>query len=355
MIKTDEKMKEKPKIAVIGCGGTISAAYTSGGVWKPGEMTEVELLKYIPHLGQIASIQPMDLFRDDSSNMQPEHWATLAQSIYLKLNEADGIVVTHGTDTMHYTAAAISFMIQSLNKPIVFTGAQFTLSQIGSDGIRNMFDAVRVAAEANVTESIIVFNGKIIRGNRAKKFREVEFDAFGSIGMDPLGRVENSIILTGEQIKRGGGKPVLSNKLETNVSLLKIHPGFNPQLIETMIDYGVRGFVLEGYGAGNVPTGKRSVLPCIKRAVDSGIPVVITTQCTLGTSWVYLYDVGKKALDAGGIPGFDLLSETAVVKLMWVLGQTNNLKKVKKMMHKNYCGEITPEMRTIEQKTWYRR
>ena len=298
----------------------------------------------------------MDLFREDSSNMQPENWSTLAQTIFFKLNEADGIVVTHGTDTMHYSAAAISFMIQKLNKPIVFTGAQFALSQIGSDGRRNVFDSVRIAAEADVAESVIIFNGKIIRGNRAKKFREVEFDAFDSIGMDPLGRVENSIILTGEHIRKNSeNKPVLSNKIEPNVHLLKIYPGFKPEIMETMISNGTKGFVFEGYGAGNVPTANRSVVPYIKRCADSSIPVVITTQCTLGTSWVYLYDVGRKALDAGGIPGFDLLSETALVKLMWVLGQTNNIKKVMEMMHHNYCGEITPEMRTIEQKTWYYR
>ncbi len=348
-------MKEKPSIFIIGCGGTISAAYKSYGVWKPGEMTEAEILKYVPHLGQIADIRAMDLFRDDSSNMQPENWCTLAQTIFLNINDYDGIVVTHGTDTLHYSASAISFIIQKLNKPIVFTGSQFALSQVGSDGRRNVFDSMRVASEADLAESVIVFNGKIIRGNRAKKFREMEFDAFDSVGMGPLGRVENSIFLDGEQIRKWKAKkPELLNKIEPNVSLIKLHPGFRPEIIETMIDNGVRGFVLEGYGAGNVPTGGRSVIPLIERAVNSGIPVVITTQCTLGTSWVYIYDVGRKALDAGGIPGFDLLSETALVKLMWVLGQTKKMEKVKEMMHKNYSGEITPEMRSIEQKTLYR-
>lgn len=348
-------MREKPKVCIIGCGGTISATYSGMRVWKPGVLTAVELTKYVPLLGKVAEIQTMDLFRDDSSNMQPEDWSTLAQTIFLKLKDYDGIVVTHGTDTMHYTAAAISFMIQNLNKPIVFTGAQFALTQAGSDGKRNLFDAARVAAETDIGESVIVFNGKIIRGNRAKKFKEIEFDAFDSVGMDPLGKVENSIMLYGEHIRKKNTQPLLLNKVETNVSLIKMYPGFKPKTIETMIDNDAKGFVIEGYGAGNVPTGNLSIIPLIKRAVESGIPVVITTQCTLGTSWVYLYEVGRKALDAGGIPGFDLLSETALVKLMWVLGQTKNISKVKEMMHKNYCGEITPEVRTVEQKTLFKK
>ena len=346
-------MKEKSKVFLIGCGGTISAK-SRKNAWKPGELTESEILKEIPHLNRIAEIGAMDLFRVDSSNMQPENWATLAQTIFLKLEEYDGIVITHGTDTLHYSAAAMSFMIQDLNKPILFTGSQFALSQIGSDARRNLFDAVRVAAEADLAESAIVFNGKILRGNRSKKFREVEFDAFDSVGMGPLGIVENTIRLNGEQIKRSGKKPKLANGIEPNVYLIKLHPGFNPKIVETMINNGTKGFVLEGFGAGNVPTEERTVIPYIKRAVDSGIPVVITTQCTLGTSWVYLYDVGRKALEAGGIPSFDLLNEVALVKLMWVLKQTKDMKKIKEMMLKNYCGEITPEMRTIKQKPLYK-
>jgi len=350
-------MTEKPSIFVIGCGGTISAVprQKEWRVWKTGELTVHEILKNIPLLSRIAKVDAMDLFREDSSNIVPENWATLAQVIFLKLKKADGIVVLHGTDTLHYTAAAISFLLQELNKPVVFTGSQFALSQIGSDGRRNVFDSLRVAAEADIAESIVVFNGKILRGNRTKKFKEIEFDAFGSVGMSALGRIENSITLSGEQEKRNNKQPVLTNRFEPNVYLLKLHPGFRPEIIETMINNGTKGFVFEGFGAGNVPTlGERAVLPYIKRCVSSNIPVVISTQCSLGTSWVYLYEVGKKALDVGGIPGFDLLSETALVKLMWVLGQTRNMEKIKEMMHQNYSGEITPEVRTVEQKSLYR-
>jgi glutamyl-tRNA(Gln) amidotransferase subunit D len=140
----------------------------------------------------------------------------------------------------------------------------------------------------------------------------------------------------------------LVNKLETDVALLKIYPGFNPEIIDHMIKTGTKGFIIEGYGAGNIPTERRSLTSTIKNATNSDIPIVITTQCSLGSSWVYLYDVGVKALEAGALPGYDTLSETALVKLMWVLGQTNELKKVKKMMLTNYAGEITPGMRKID-------
>ena len=338
---SDMAKARKPRVFVIGMGGTL-AATTVKGTWKPGELTQAEILKFAPFLKKFFDIEETALFRIDSTNMQPENWLTLAQTLYYKLKSFDGIVVTHGTDTMSYTAAALSFLIQNLNMPIVFTGSQVIPTHIGSDANRNLVDAIRVASTANLAESVIVFNGQILRGNRAKKFRETDFDAFECVGMPPLGKIQQEIKLTGEQKKRSKIKPKLFNSLEPNVALIKLHPGYSPQRMEYLIDTGIKGIVLEGYGSGNIPTEKRNIAKTIKKATDQEIPVVITTQCALGSSWVYLYDVGLKALEAGAIPGHDLLSETALVKLMWVLGQTAKLDKVKKMMKTNYAGEITP-------------
>lgn len=334
-------MKKKPSIFAVGIGGTL-AATTVNGTWKPGELTVTGILSFVPQINGLFEIEATNLFRMDSTNMQPENWLTLAQTIYHKINDFDGIVVTHGTDTMGYTAAALSFLIQNLNVPVVFTGSQVIPSNIGTDARRNIIDAMRVAGTANLAESVIVFNGKILRGNRTKKFREIDFDAFECVGMPPLGKVEQEIKLTGNQVKRSKRKPKLFNKIETNVALVKIHPGFNPQRLENLIDSEVKGLVLEGYGSGNVPTEKRNIVKMIQKATEKEIPVVITTQCTLGASWVYLYEAGVKALEAGAIAGHDILSETALVKLMWVLGQTTKIEKVKQMMKTNYAGEITP-------------
>jgi len=344
------KRQKKPKVLMVGTGGTLSAKIVNGA-WKPGELNNEEILKLTPELSQFVTLKSTNLLRIDSSNMQPEMWLTLAQIIYYDLPNVDGVVVTHGTDTMQYSASALSFLIQNLNVPIVFTGSQVAPQEIGSDARKNLMDGVRVAVEGNIAESVIVFNGKIFRGNRAKKLRELDFDAFMCVGMPPLGKVEQNVMLTGEQFKRGNRKPVLMNKLETDVALLKIYPGFKPGIIDHMINEGIKGFVIEGYGAGNIPTEKRGLTGSIKNATNSGIPVVITTQCSLGSSWVYLYDVGVKAIEAGAMPGYDTLSETALVKLMWILGQTRELKKVKKMMLTNYAGEITPGMRKIDHKT----
>lgn len=334
-------MKKKPKIFVVGVGGTI-AATLSNGVWKAGELTQKDIIKTVPQLLRYFEIDKTDLFRLDSTNIQPENWLTLAQTIYYKLiNGYDGIVVTHGTDTMGYTAAVLSFLIQNLNIPIIFTGSQGLPSHIGTDARRNFVDAVRVAAWGDLAESSIVFSGKILRGNRAKKFREMDFDAFECVGMPPLGRVEQNIRFSGEQIKRKKRKPKLFNSIEPSVALVKLHPGYEPKRLEYLIDSGIKGIVIEGYGSGNIPTERRNLVKVIQKATDTNIPIVITTQCALGASWVYLYEVGAKALEAGAIPGQDILSETALVKLMWILGQTTKIDNVKTMMKTNYAGEIT--------------
>ncbi len=341
---------KKEKVFMIGVGGTLSAKFKNN-TWVPGELTADQILKLVPELKDFVEIHSTNFLRIDSTNIQPENWVTLAQMVFPKLSEVDGIVVTHGTDTMHYTASAMSFLIQNLNKPIVFTGSQSIPSNIGSDSKRNILDAVRVAAVGNVAESVIVFNGKILRGNRSKKFREIDFDAFECVGMSPLGKIEDVLRLTGQQRKRAKTKPKLSSNLETNVALIKVFPGLETSYVEKLLDAGVKGFVLEGYGSGNVPTIKRSLIPFIEKATSMDIPVVITTQCTLGASWLYLYEVGQKALAAGAIPAHDMLSETALVKLMWVLGQTEKLDRVKKMMLTNYAGEITPGLKSPKDKT----
>lgn len=166
------------------------------------------------------------------------------------------------------------------------------------------------------------------------------------------GIVEHDIRLTGEHFKKSGKRPKLYGEIEDKVCLLKLHPGLDPKIIDNILDMGYEGLILEGFGAGNVPIKGNSFLPSIKKAIHNNVPVVVSTQCAIGCSWMYLYECGKRALDIGAIPGYDMISETALVKLMWVLAQTNNMKKIKKMMLSDIGGEISDIRFPKEKRIW---
>ncbi|MCK5177789.1 MAG: asparaginase, partial [Candidatus Aenigmarchaeota archaeon] len=246
-----------------------------------------------------------------------------------------------------------SFLLQNISKPIVLTGSQVPVHILGSDVRKNILDAIRVVTQTCIHEIMIVFNGKILRGNRSKKFREVEFEAFESIGMLPLGIIEHEIRHTGENYCNDNVNSELKffDKIEEKVCIQKITPGFDPRIISNLIQLGYKGIVIEGYGAGNVPIDENSLIPEIKKAVDKGIPIVVSSQCAIGFSWMYLYECGRKALEAGAIPGHDMISETAMTKLMWILGNypKYNIKKIKELFLKDIAGEVS-EIRTPKEK-----
>ena len=334
-------MARKPSVFVLGTGGTITAKKVDGK-WEPGAYSTEELFGRIEKLAQVADVVVQDVFRMDSSNITPEQWLTIAKSAYSQLKKFDGVVIAHGTDTMPFTASALSFLIQKLDKPIVFTGSQYPPDQIGSDALENALDAVRVAAEADVAEAVIVFAGKILRGNRCKKVTEIDLDAFQSVGVPPLGSILQDISMAGHQTKRGICSPQLTaENLESSVSLLTAHPGMNPGIIDYLVERRVRGIVLEAFGGG-IPTAKGSLLPGIRNAVNEGIPVILTAKSAVGANWINDYEVRDKMLKAGMIHCPNIISETALTKLMWVLGQTEDMEKVKEMMQTDYVGELTP-------------
>ncbi len=326
------------------------------GAWQPGKFNEKELLDFIPEIKELADIETIDLFNIDSSNMQPKYWIELAKTIKDNYSKYDGFVITHGTDTMHYTASALSFLLQKLSKPIVITGSQVPPHKIGSDSKRNVLDSIRVATETDMHEVIIVFNSKILRGNRAKKFREVEFEAFESVGMLPLGVIEHDIRHTGEHYENSNknAELVFYDKLEEAVCIQKISPGFKPEIISKLIELGYKGIILEGFGAGNVPIDENSLIPEIKKAVEKGVPIVVSSQCAIGFSWMYLYECGKKALEVGAIPGHDMISETAMTKLMWILGNhpDYDIQKIKEIFLKDLCGEVSDIRSPKEKRIW---
>lgn len=334
--------KRKPKVLVIGTGGVIGANLVKGK-WKYGEFTQEDLVSLIPTIRTYFDVKTTNIFRMDSAEMRPEHWLTLANAIYYGMKDYDGIVVTMGLDTMNYAASAISFLVQEKNIPIVFTGAQVDPSQVNSDARMNLREAITVAGMSDIAETLVVINHKIIRAVRAKRTNASEYRAFRSFGVPELGEVQQFISLRAGYREKSKSKPVLYNKLETRVAVVKVYPGFDPAVITGLVDRGARGIVLEGFGLGIIPLLDEGMKEALKHAQEKGVQIVITSFASLGNYWQEIYgaETGDRLRKLKVIPVYDMLTETAYVKLMWVLAQAQGYAKVKEMMQRDYCGEIT--------------
>ncbi len=335
-------MKDKPKILLVNTGGTITMLRDKMGTLSPGKDTPYEdrnvLLEKIPELRSLADIELLQVSNVDSSNIMPDLWLATARAIYKRMKQYDGFVVTHGTDTLSYTSAALSFMLQELPKPVVFTGAQVPLEDIGSDGRCNLINALRVAV-SDFAECAVVFGSEIIRGTRVKKTSAFDMQALTSVKSVPLGNIGLVIKFNASVKTRSSRKALFQPFLNENVAMVPVYPGFKPEILEYLASTH-EGIVLEGFGAGNLPTGELSLIPQIQEAFKRKIPVVVCTQCIIGSTQMELYQVGRAALEVGAIPAMDMTPETSLVKLMWVLGQTSDPSTVDSMMRKSYVGEL---------------
>ncbi|WP_048056075.1 Glu-tRNA(Gln) amidotransferase subunit GatD [Pyrococcus sp. ST04] len=338
-----------PNVTILGTGGTIASRidYETGAVYPA--FTAEELAKAVPEIFEIANVKPKLLFNIFSEDMKPKHWVKIAHEVANSLNSGDyGVVVAHGTDTMGYTAAALSFMLRDLTKPVILVGAQRSSDRPSSDAAMNLICAVKMAT-SEVAEVMVVMHGETgdtyclaHRGTKVRKMHTSRRDAFRSINDIPIakiwsnGRVE---FLRQDYRRRGDGEVWVDDKLEEKVALVKIYPGISSEIIDFFVDKGYKGIVIEGTGLGHTPN---DMIPAIKRAVEEGVAVCMTSQCLYGRVNMNVYATGRRLLKAGVIPCEDMLPETAYVKLMWVLGHTQDLKEVREMMLKNYAGEITP-------------
>ncbi|MFW9850147.1 MAG: asparaginase [Candidatus Thorarchaeota archaeon] len=335
-------MTMKPKVCIIATGGTIaSVSDESTHSLRPGLKVN-ELLSTLPGMSDIEIIHK-DLFQIDSANLQPHHWQEIAAAIK-EVNEEfpnlHGIVVTHGTDTMVYSASAVSFMVQDFGKPIVFTGSQISAAVPWSDGPRNILDAIRVAAFADLGETCIVFNGELHRPTRTKKTRSNTYDAYDTMDPRPLGVMAREIVLYEGRKKREDLVPRYDTRLDDRVFLLKVFPGIPPKILNRIIDLGYHGIVIEGYGEGSLPSQENALTGGISQAIKLGSFVVVSSQCTYGQTDLSVYEVGRAALEVGAMGAHDMTSEAAFVKLAWVLGHTKDSDKVREMMMTNYVGEL---------------
>jgi len=339
-----------PKVAIISTGGTIASRvdYRTGAV-RPA-LTANDLYSVVPELSEIATVDAEILFNIFSEDIGCEHWSQLAKAVARRIEKGeDGVIVAHGTDTMGYTAAALSFALQELPAPVVLVGSQRSADRPSSDAATNLTGAVVAAAKAPFAEVVLAMHetpsDKTIvlhRGTKVRKCHTSRRDTFKSVNAEPLAKVEdgNVVMLTQNFRKRNQSKKlVLKPSFEEKVALLKFHPNFNPEVIEFLVGKGYRGIVLEGTGLGHV---SNLCLSAVRKAVEKDVTVAMTSQCIWGRVDMNVYYRGRDLLKAGVIPLEDMLPETALVKLMWVLGQTDEKEEAKKLLTTNIANEISP-------------
>jgi len=343
-----------PKVTIISTGGTIASRvdYRTGAV-RP-VISASDLYSIVPELSDIAVIEAEILFNVFSEDLTSKHWAEAAKTIAKHIaNGAEGVVVTHGTDTMGYTAAALSFALQDLPVPVILVGAQRSEDRPSSDAALNLIGAVLAAAKAPFAEVAVAMHETISdeaivlhRGTKVRKCHTSRRDAFKTVNAKPLARVMNEeiILLTEDyQPRNRKRKVVLKPDFEEKVALIKFYPGMNPRLIEWHIEEGYKGLILEGTGLGHV---RRKCFGAVKKAIENGVIVAMTSQCIWGRINMNVYTNGRDLAAMGVIPLEDMLAETALVKLMWVLGQTKDVEEAKRLLMTNIANEFSA--RTVE-------
>ena len=330
-------MNEKKKILLLTTGGTI-ASMPGGEGLEPHRSGVME--RELQQLRTYYDIQVRDVMCLDSSNIRPEEWQLIAREIFENRVGYDGIVVSHGTDTMAYTASAVTFMLPDIDVPVVFTGSQLPLADMLSDGPDNLRTAFSMAA-SGCPGVFLAFDRKVMLGCRAVKVRASGFSAFESVNARYAGRVSNlGLVLDREVLPRIKGEPRLLNDVSRNVFLLKLTPGLNPAVFDMLAAMGYRGIVVEAFGLGGINVLNKG-LRGIHRAVEDGISVVVTTQCLYDSSDLRVYQVGNKLLEMGVIQGRDMTSEAAMTKLMWAIGQGLEQPEIAALFGQNLAGEVT--------------
>ena len=329
-------------ILLLSTGGTIASRPGTDGL-QP-DLTGEELLSALGDLRGKFHIQVKQLLNLDSSNIQAEEWQFMARTVFQELPHYDGIIITHGTDTMAYSASMLGYMLPGLHKPVVFTGSQIPMDNMLTDARNNLFCAL-AAVDAGIKGISVAFNRHIIRGCRAVKVRTMGFDAFESVNARYLGEIfADGLRVYDPQEPNPDAPSILLDKVSTDVFLLKLIPNTNPNLFDHIADIGYRGVVLETFGAGGMHFHRRDLLEKLRMLKQQGIVTVACSQCLYEPSNFTIYEVGRKLLDTGVIPTGDMTTEAAVTKLMWALGQTEDPEEVRNIFATNLVGEISTEL-----------
>ena len=323
------------KVLLIGTGGTIASEVGSSGLVP--ELTTEDLLAHIPAISGICEVECIQLLSLDSTNMQPRHWLMMAACIKEHYEEYDGFVLTHGTDTMAYTAAALSYLVQESPKPIILTGAQKPIGFDSTDSKINLLDAFRCATE-DLPGVSIVFNNKVIPGTRAKKTRSKSFQAFSSINYPYLGVLRDGTLL--RYIRpECGERPVFYDALNTKVALLKLTPGADREMADFLLERN-DALIIESFGVGGLPE-EGGFYECLEQWMEKGRIVVLTTQVENEGSDLGVYHVGHRLKkDLKVLEAYDMTTEAVVAKMMWILGQTKDKARVEKLFYTPVAKDI---------------
>ena len=352
------KDPNKPTVSILGCGGTIASRveYTTGAVFPA--FSPADLVASFPEIKEVANINGRKIFDLLSEDITPEHWKIIANETAKEIKSGvDGVVLMHGTDTMHYTSAALSFMLQNLPVPIVLVGAQRSSDRGSSDNLLNLACASLTASSSGIAEVSVCMHGNmsdefcyVHQGTKVRKLHTSRRDAFHSVNVLPYAKVwyENKKIeyLRNDFHKTEKRKLIVDTKINPNIALIQIYPGIKTEFIEKLSSFD--GIVITGTGLGHVPTNPfndkytKSLIPSLKKIISSGVPVVIAPQTIFGRLDLDIYTAGRLLNKIGVIGhGCDWTPETALVKLMFVTAHTKDMKKIKEMMLTNIAGEIS--------------
>jgi L-asparaginase len=325
------------KILLLATGGTIASVEGNEGLAP--ELSAEELLHFLPESSGNIKVDGRILMNMDSTNLQPEQWVKIADAVYTHYHDYDGFVITHGTDTLGYTASALSYMLQGLEKPVVLTGSQVPISFKKSDAKKNVSDALRFACE-DIGGVFVIFDGRVILGTRAVKMRTKSYDAFESINHPYVAFVNDNSINYQWKPVPDAKKLSLNTNLCTDVFLMKLYPGMKPETFDCLKDL-YKGIIIESFGNGGLPFEGRNLLSKIKELTEQDIAIVITTQCLEEGEDLLLYEVGRKVAQHPVILSGDMNTEAIVAKLMWALGQTDSIKQVKEIFETPLAGDLT--------------
>ena len=346
-----------PKVSIVSTGGTIASKvdYRTGAV-KPA-LDAADLYSVVPELADLADIEANVLFSLFSENIGPQHWPKIAEFVADQTRKgADGVVIAHGTDTLGYTAAALSFALTDLPIPVVLVGSQRSSDRPSSDAASNLVAATAVAGQAPFAEVVVAMHDWISdetvavhRGTKVRKCHTSRRDAFRSVNQKPIAHYDLihrtlNLNATNYRERRKGASLTVKSQFDPNVALIKFHPGISVGIIDWATATGFKGIVLEGTGLGHVG---EALFSSLERAVNDGVVVGMCSQCIWGRVHMNVYSTGRDLLRIGVLPLGDMLSETALVKMMWAFGQEKNPEDVKKIMTTNIAYELS-ERRELE-------
>jgi L-asparaginase len=330
------------RVLIIQTGGTIlmqSDARFPGPVTGDADLAKGYLLQEIPELARIADITIANPFYLDSSSMSHRHWCLLAKCISDSYHQYDGFVVLHGTDTMAYTASALSFALRPLTKPVILTGSQVPLTTLRSDAHRNLINAVEIAT-MDFAEVAICFDDRLFRGNRASKMSIGDFDAFASPNLPALAQIGLQIRFS-DKVRPKGTTFHNTARFDSRVSILKLFPGMNPALPEVLLEQDIKGLLIEGFGSGNFPIiGDQSIVPFLEKALAKGIIIAVCSQAPFDSIDLSKYESGRIAASLGILSAGSMTIEASITKMMYLLAHQHQPEMVRSQFVTDLAGEL---------------